>query len=284
MPSSGDYIRDVARDWIPDPTQSNFFEQVNYVTTLLSSECENNWITYAETFDIAAIEFLVGITEFDEGDVARFIFRPKGLKRGGHLKSGRLRRAAGKVPGLKQLQGRKYSNGVRNLWIFDTTLQKVFFWWMLVGLSTDFLYRWTTLATGKASCIPGSALKRAKSGKLITLGGFSGGRFSEIVYDSDTVRAFGGSFSYLTKNNTCFAGLNVSNNNLMGSTTVTMQVQSNTGTGTESSFDQIEVGAGDSGSLVVNHQFSGPGSCGVKLKTEGFAVDVTDGDAAAFGT
>lgn len=284
MPSSGDYIREYAGDLLPEKHQLSSLAKVNFVTTLISSECENNWVTYAETVDQALLELLVGITEFDEGDVLRFIFRPKGLKRGGHLKSGRLRRAAGKIPGLSNLQGRKYTNGVRNLWIFDTRLQTIFFWWMIIGLSTDFLYRWTTLATGKASCIPGSALKRANPGVLITLGGWAGGRFSDIVYDSSTVSAFGASFACLTKNNTCFAGLSFNNPNTMFSTKVSMRIISNSAEGIRTDEDTITVPANGSGSLVVNHSFNQPGSVGVQLKTEGFAVDVTEGDVFCSGT
>lgn len=284
MPSSGDFIRGVAGDWLPQKNTLSTLEKVNFVTTLIQSECHNNWVVYAETLDLALLELLVGITEFDEGDVARFIFRPRGLKRGGHLKSGSLRRMAGKTPGLAQLQGRKYSSGVRTLWIFDTELQRIFFWWMIIGLSTDFLYRWTTLATGRASCIPGSALKRAKPGILTTLGAFNGGRFSEIVYDSSTVKAFGASFACLTKSNTCFAGINFRNPSVTHSCTVTMRVKSVTGSGTKEDFDEITVGPTDSGGLVVNHQFNQPGSVGVELRTQGFGVDVTDGDVFCSGT
>lgn len=284
MPSSGDYIREYAGDLLPQKNQISSLEAVNFVTTLLSSECNNTWTVYAETVDQALLELLVGYTEFDEGDVLRFIFRPKGLKRGGHLKADRLRRAAGKIPGLRELQGRRYTSGVRNLWVFDTSLQRIFFWWMIIGLSTDFLYRWTTLATGKASCIPGSASKKAVTGVLLTVGAWAGGRFSDILYDSDTVRAFGASFACLTKNNSCFAGINVTNPNEIFSTKVSMRAISNTAEGVQTSEDSVTIPPKSSGSLVVNHTFNLPGSVGIQLKTEGFGVNVDSGDVFCNGT
>lgn len=283
MPSSGDYIRDRAGSWLPTETKAGFIEQVNFVVAVYQSECQNHWSVYLETFTPAFLEFLVGITDFDEGDVLRFIFRPKGLKRGGHLKAGGLRRFAGKIAGLKQLQGRKYTNGVRNLWIFDTALQKLFFWWMVVDLVTQFVYRWTSLAFERAQCMGGSAARTAIGGSLFTLGGWQGFRFPTIVYDSPTVQAGTSTFTVISQSGFSSAAMSCTNTTKLLPCTLSLRVRHNGPGGEVIDQDQVTIQPGDSGTVVCNIAFFAPGSVVAEVRTQGVPIEIDSGDTNCYG-
>ena len=145
-----------------------FFEKLNAIVRFIEDPCDAPWLVYLELAKEPAVNAILTWFTFGLLDVTRGYFRPRGLRirrhgRGkgkGGARSGRLGRVLARIPGLgddvgnfigKRLPGaqlvnqRQVSQGVKNLWIIDMGLQRILWWWLVIGITTDFLYEWTSL-------------------------------------------------------------------------------------------------------------------------------------------
>lgn len=176
------------RELIP----GSIVQRVNFVITMWSNPCDAPWVLYVEAMWPAALDAFVTIIDFSCADIARAIFRPAGLM-GGGLRHGRRRR-----PGLnrrlqrlfgplRKLQDRKIGNGLKFLWIVDTGLQRILWYFVLVDAATEFLYRWTSGVYATQECLmaggPGAALARDGGDLILGIGGWQAQTWEELVYD-----------------------------------------------------------------------------------------------------
>src|SRR5690606_41018058 len=60
---------------------------------------------------------------------------------------------------------RKVSQGVRALWFIDGVIQRLLWWWLVIDLTTDFLYEWTSLVNESIYCRIGDKGSVAASGR-----------------------------------------------------------------------------------------------------------------------
>lgn len=172
-------------------------DRVNYVTKQLNNPCDAPWVVYAETAGKAALSVAIAIVCFDIFDVARFVFRPAGLRSGRHLRRGKKgankrrkkglgRKLANKVPILATLQQRSVSNGVKHLWVIDGIGQRLLWWWLMIDVTTGFFYNWTTMLKKTEFCqmgaSPGAGLSDGKPSGVLAIQGWQGVLYPNTAY------------------------------------------------------------------------------------------------------
>lgn len=172
-------------------------DRVNYVTKSLNNPCDVPWVVYAETAGKAALTVAIAVVCFDIFDVARFVFRPAGLRSGRHLSRGKKgsnkrrkkglgRKLANKVPILATLNQRSVSNGVKHLWIIDGIGQRLLWWWLMIDVTTGFFYNWTTMLKKTEQCqlenVPGAGLSEGKPSGVLAIQGWQGVIYPETPY------------------------------------------------------------------------------------------------------
>jgi len=47
-----------------------------------------------------------------------------------------------KLPGADDLRGREISKGIAFLWVIEGAIERLLFWWMVIDLTTNFLFDW----------------------------------------------------------------------------------------------------------------------------------------------
>lgn len=174
-------------------------DRVNYVTKQLNNPCDAPWVVYAETAGKAALTVAIAVVCFDIFDVARFVFRPAGLRSGRHLSRGKKgsnkrrkkglgRKLANKVPILATLNQRSVSNGVKHLWVIDGIGQRLLWWWLMIDVTTGFFYNWTTMLKKTEFCqlgnSPGAGLSDGTPSGVLAIQGWQG----VIMPDNQYVR------------------------------------------------------------------------------------------------
>lgn len=172
-------------------------DRVNYVVKTVNNPCDTPWVVIAETAGKAALSVAIAVVCFDIFDVARFVFRPAGLRSGRHLSRGKKgqnkrsskglgRKLANKVPVLAALEQRTVSNGVKHMWIIDGIGQRLLWWWLMIDVSTAFFYNWTTMLAKTEKCqmanIPGAALGEGKPSGVLAIQGWQGVLVPEVPY------------------------------------------------------------------------------------------------------
>lgn len=153
----------------------SFGDKVNGIVRYIEDPCDAPFLLYVELAKKPALKAVLTFFTFGMSDIARGYFRPKGLRSRRHGRGGkksgvgrsRIGRALGRVPGLgddvgnfvgKNLPGgetlsqRHVTQGVKNLWIVDGLLQRALFYWLIVGITTDFLYEWSSLLQQSEFC------------------------------------------------------------------------------------------------------------------------------------
>ena len=174
------------------PRNPDYFDKVNYVVDSFVQTCDVPWYIYVETVKPAALEAFITLLTFGWDDVARGYFRPKGLG-GKRAKKGKgkakwkpkgipeLGEMIGKnVPGADEQKGKKWGNFGKTLWRIDTAVQQVAFWWLVIDVTIDFGFNWTSLlneAVWKNPLVPGcfSSSRIAPRGRI-------GNRWSKVNY------------------------------------------------------------------------------------------------------
>ncbi len=136
---------------------ASYFDKVNFVIDAWSVPCEAPWYIYVETMWPAALEAFITLASFGWDDVARGFWRPRGLnpRRSGKRKGKWAKRVprfpeigeeiGKRLPGADQVKGRKWGEFGKSLWRIDTVAQRALFWWLVVDVTIDFAFNWTSL-------------------------------------------------------------------------------------------------------------------------------------------
>lgn len=282
MPSTADWMRDKASKYIPRETGVGLADQVNFIMKVAASPCAPFLSVYVETLFSASLEAFIMFRELDEGDFLRTLFRPKGKKRGAHLRGGRNKSEWTRREALSLQNQRHYTSGVRSLWTFDTFTQKILFWVMIIDIASDFIYNWHALALSSADCGPGSAALTAFPGIILTAGGWNTSRFPHVSYDSLAVSTAGNGFVFNTKAGFASAAISIENQSGLHGVLVDLRITTGTGTQFKQSFDSKNLGAGDFGDLVVQLDIPKGNACVIGIRTAGLGVcNIQNGDAYA---
>jgi len=188
------------------PQQPSWINKVNAIVKYFENPCDAPWSIYFETALPAAGEAIMVLLDFGFDDVVRGAFRPKGLRSGRHTRRGR-KGGLGKfaipeigemlgaaLPGAKAASGRKVTQGVKNLWLFDGVLQRLLWYWLVADVSVSFFYNWTSAIQQSEFCKKqgaGAALASVPAGGIC----FAVGNFWTSVQTSQVDYATGGAFS-----------------------------------------------------------------------------------------
>ncbi len=181
------------RDQIP----KSLFTRVNFIVRMWSNPCDAPWVLYAETMWPAALEAFITLIDFGLADLARNIFRPAGLMKGpgGERGKGRrpklTRRIQRKFGPLRKLQDRKIGNGLKFMWIVDTRLQQLLWYFLLADVLSEFLYRWTSgiycTFQCQAQSASGAGLAHNVAQQHLALSGWSVNSYPIIDYERGNV-------------------------------------------------------------------------------------------------
>lgn len=167
------------------PKPPGLIDKVNYVIKYVENPCDAPWTIYFETILPALGEAIIALLTFGMGDVFRGYFRPRNLRsfrHGRKGKKGRFKRglipeignAFGKrLPGATAASALSFNQGVKNLWLIDLGLQRLLWWWLVIDISVDFFYHWTSLINQSEFCSKQNAIGIATTG--------AGGFFFGIV-------------------------------------------------------------------------------------------------------
>ena len=139
------------------PKDPDYFDKVNYVIDSWTNPCDAPWYIYIETLKPAALEAFLVLISFGWGDVIRGRFRPKGLGRRTGKRKGKFLRKVPSFPEVGNLIGKGipiaeqiddfvlYKAGTRFLWRIDNVIQAGLFFWLVVDVTVDFAFTWTSL-------------------------------------------------------------------------------------------------------------------------------------------
>lgn len=139
------------------PKDPSFFDKTNYVIDSWAQPCEAPWYIYIETMGPAALEAFITLITFGWDDVARGYFRPRGLykRRSGKRKGKWAKRVprfpeigeeiGKRIPGADRQKGKKWSELGKTLWRIDGVIQQGLFWWLVVDVTNDFFFNWTSV-------------------------------------------------------------------------------------------------------------------------------------------
>jgi hypothetical protein len=163
-----------------------WLDKVKFILRLYILRCESPWYVYLEAGKGALTNLFLTLIMFDMFDLARSLFRPKGLRTRRHgpglfgrNKKGRSRWGipepsdiiASAVDVDGDLKKPKWSAGGMFLWEIDTHLQKHLNFLSFVNMATDFAYDWWSgiITSPEANCDVGRAV--ASRDDAIVLGG-----------------------------------------------------------------------------------------------------------------
>lgn len=185
----------IVKYWLPrrDTIPRGIFERVNFIVTMWNNPCDVPWVLYVETLWPAALEAFITLVDFSIADLARNIFRPAGLAgvRGGRHGRGKqmkfTRRIQRKFGPLRALQDRRIGSALKVLWIIDTRLQQVLWYFLLADVASEFLYRWTsgiycTDASDQISC-PAAGLAFTDDQVHLGISGWDSQVWREVKYE-----------------------------------------------------------------------------------------------------
>lgn len=155
-------------DYVRDSYFHQKLKQVNGIIRFVEDPCSAPWSVYARCLWPAVGHLALALLMFGFDDVVRGYFRPHGIyshKRTGRRRArSRMSRAARagipeigemighNLPGASVIKGRGVSTKVAMLWAFDGVLQRIMFWWMILDVTTEFGFEWTTCIAESREC------------------------------------------------------------------------------------------------------------------------------------
>lgn len=171
------------------PKPPGLIDKVNAIVKFVENPCRAPWLVYMETALPAAGNLLLSLVSFGMDDVVRGWARPKGIRSSRHGRKGskgRGGRGGGggipeigeeigkRLPGAEAAKGRHVSDGVKNLWFVDGVIQRGLWHWMVVDLTVDFFYDWSSLINESRFCSRGEAGGAMRMALPGTIGALSG--------------------------------------------------------------------------------------------------------------
>jgi hypothetical protein len=142
----------------------SMWQRWNTIIRFFEFDCGGDWWLYLELAGPPLGELLLAIIGFDWDDVARGFLRPEGLRnrfrfrRGNPKKKSRLEipelgELIGEhLPGAELIKARPLTTAERWLWIVDGFFQRMFYYWLIIDATTDFLYHWGTSIMRSKEC------------------------------------------------------------------------------------------------------------------------------------
>lgn len=158
------------------PVDPDYFDKVNYVIDSWAMPCEAPWYIYVETLKPAALEAFIVLITFGWDDVLRGVFRPGGLGHRTMKRKGRWARKVPRFPEMGETIGKglpvadqiedfiKWGTKTRFLWRIDTAIQMALFAWLVVDVTIDFAFNWTSLLYETRWCQAENLGRFSKSG------------------------------------------------------------------------------------------------------------------------
>lgn len=142
-------------------------QQINFITNIIDTPCEDKWDLLVELAYPAAGESLVVLLVPSPGEVAEEFLQPKygkGKGRGGSANkrirrmataSGRVRRAwptipdidkayASLIPGAQAIEGRKVGAGEAAIFKGIDIADQALWYWLLLDIGKTFTYKWSS--------------------------------------------------------------------------------------------------------------------------------------------
>jgi hypothetical protein len=139
--------------------------RLNTITEFVEFSCGDDWFVYVETLLPAVGHLFIVLLDFGWDDVARGFLRPAGIRsrfkfRDGDGDSKKKKKKKGKgkkfeipeigeeigkrLPGARLLKGRKVGSLSKWFWRIDGIAQRFLWYWLVVDLTIDFFYIWST--------------------------------------------------------------------------------------------------------------------------------------------
>jgi len=153
------------------PGDLSYYDKVNFVIDAWAVPCDAPWYVYIETLKPAALTALITLSTFGWDDMVRGYARPKqpGTRRTGKRK-GKWRRAlptwpetgeeiGKRLPGADEIKGKRWGTLTRFLWRIDSIAQRFLFGWLVLDVTIDLAFNWTSLLYETVWC-QASALGR----------------------------------------------------------------------------------------------------------------------------
>lgn len=149
-----------------------WFRRLNTIVDFFEWSCDVPFVLYVELMLPALGEAVLTLLEFDWDDVLRGALRPYGpagrkslvfdpLKRKWQFELPELGEEIGKrIPGARFIKANKFWAKTRFLWIIDSAIQRVFYYWLIADVLGDFLYNWTSGILRHPRCQEGGVLCR----------------------------------------------------------------------------------------------------------------------------
>lgn len=145
--------------------------RINVITKFLSFDCGADWFVYVETLLPAAGELFLVLIDFDWDDIARGFFRPAGIRARRKMRNRKRKKKRFKfelpeigeligknIPGAKFVKGRRVGTLGRWFWRIDGIAQRFLWYWLVVDMTIDFFYNWSTgIMTHKRCVMSGDA-------------------------------------------------------------------------------------------------------------------------------
>ena len=143
---------------MPTPPDLDYFDKVNFVIESWTQACEAPWYIYVSTLKPALLAAFITLLTFGWDDALRGYARPRGL--GGRRRTGKRRGKGGRglrgfpefgellgrqLPGSTAVKGINWSDGLKTLWRIDSVVQGALFAWLVVDVTIDFAFDWTSL-------------------------------------------------------------------------------------------------------------------------------------------
>lgn len=171
------------------PIIGNAIGTINAVTNFTEYGCYPHWTVWVDTLWKPAGKAILQLIGFGWGDVLRGYFRPTNIRgiggrtrvptRGKKNKPGKkgggrriprppeIGNEIGKaLPGSKFFQGRKVTGWERIVWVIDSQIQRIFWYWLVADVTEDFITNWTTAIMESEACKkpPFFSLSASKAG------------------------------------------------------------------------------------------------------------------------
>jgi hypothetical protein len=122
--------------------------KANYIIDFATAPCSAPWWVYVETLLPAFLKLIITFVTLEWDDVVRHV----GRRRSGHQRRRAMRNAKVFDP--------TWTNGANKaFWRLDGIIQRGLWWWMVIDLTVDGFYQWTTLINETAYCTGGGSFQ-----------------------------------------------------------------------------------------------------------------------------
>ena len=149
---------------IPKAPNVSLDDKINGIIEDIENPCFAPWYVYLRLAKKPLFNAVIALLLFGFDDVIRGYFRPAPLRAKPHMRRGRPRipRRPGlpeigewvgrNLPGAAEAAGRRISAGQSILWMLDGVAQRGLWYWLVLDVSTDFVYGWASAVQESEFC------------------------------------------------------------------------------------------------------------------------------------